>query len=101
MSLICERIDSGLLEAPVPCCSPESCLSHFPDTVDIGLVGAKAKVEFTSSDLADSVKTDCTALTVSGFDFLSFLGLTSSAPSVSWSVFGSEVAEFVHLCVYV
>lgn len=63
MSLIYERIDFGLLEAPVPCRSPESCLSHFPDTVDIGPVGAKAEVEFMNSAIADSVKTDCTTQT--------------------------------------
>ena len=67
MYLTHERIDFGLLEALDPCCSPEMCLSHFPDTVDIATVGAKAEVEFTNSDLADSVKTDCTTETDTQF----------------------------------
>lgn len=76
MYLTHEHIDFGLLEAPDPCCSPEMCLSHFPDTVDIAAVGAKAEVEFTNSDLADSVKSDCTTETDTQFlDLISSLSL--------------------------
>lgn len=48
----------------------------FPDTVDIAAVGAKAVVEFTNSDLADSVKTDYTTETDTQFlDLISSLSL--------------------------
>lgn len=75
MYLTHERIDFGLLEALDPCCSPEMCLSRFPDTMDIAAVGAKAEVEFTNSHLADSVKIDCTTETDT-----QFLVLISSLP---------------------
>lgn len=76
MYLTHECTDFGLLEAPDPCCSPEMCLSRFPDTVNRAAVGAKAEVEFTNSDLADSVKTDCTTETDTQFlDLISSLAL--------------------------
>lgn len=77
MYLTHERLDFGLLEAPDPCCSPEMCLSHFPDPMDVAVAGAKADVQFANSDLADSVKTDCTTESDTWF-----LDLISSLPLV-------------------
>lgn len=77
MYLIHERIHLGLLEVLDPCCCPEMCLSHFPDTAAIAAVGARAGVECANWKLADSVKTHCTTETDT-----QFLDLFSSLPLV-------------------